>query len=114
MYYENFEKLLKIKNVKPADVSKATGIATSTLTAWKKGGYTPKPPKLQQIADFFDVSLDYLTTGKEKDNSFTVENAHLLAQIIKDTELTKALNVYFGLSDAEKSHVINTINLMKK
>lgn len=35
MYYENFEKLLKEKGVKPSDVSKATDIKTSTLTSWK-------------------------------------------------------------------------------
>ncbi|MBC6678760.1 helix-turn-helix domain-containing protein [Zhenpiania hominis] len=65
--YEIFERLLKEKNLKGADVTRATGIASSTLTDWKKGRYTPKQDKLQKIADFLGVSLEYLTTGKEKE-----------------------------------------------
>lgn len=67
MYYETFEKLCKERNVTPAKVSKATGIATSTLTNWKKGEYTPKGEKMKLIADFFGVSVDYLMTGQEKE-----------------------------------------------
>ena len=65
--YEIFERLLKEKNLKGADVTRATGIASSTLTDWKKGRSKPKQDKLQKIADFLGVSLEYLTTGKEKD-----------------------------------------------
>ena len=60
MYYENFEQLCKSNNVKPSDVSKATGISTATLSSWKKGRYTPKNDKLQKIADYFGVSVEYL------------------------------------------------------
>jgi repressor LexA len=65
MGYKIFEELCKKNGVKPFHVSKATGIKTSTLTAWKKGTYTPKADKLQQIADFFGVSFEYLTTGSD-------------------------------------------------
>lgn len=65
--YEIFERLLKEKNLKGADVTRATGIASSTLTDWKKGRSKPKQDKLQKIADFLGVSFEYLTTGKEKD-----------------------------------------------
>ena len=64
--YEIFEKLLKEKNVKVADVTRATGIASSTFTDWKKGRYTPKQDKLQKIADYFGVTIDYLMNGEEK------------------------------------------------
>lgn len=73
MYYENFKKLCESKGVKPADVSKATGIATATLSSWKNGNYVPKQDKLQLVADYFNVSIDYLLTGKE--NEFTIEMA---------------------------------------
>lgn len=68
MGYATFEKLCALNNVRPSDVSKSTGIATATLTSWKQGKYTPKPDKLQKIADFFGVSLEYLRTGKEPDH----------------------------------------------
>lgn len=65
MYYENFEQLCKQYKTNPSQVSKATGISTATLTSWKKGAYTPKQDKLQKIADHFNVTVDYLMTGKE-------------------------------------------------
>jgi len=65
MGYEIFEMLCNRNGVKPAQVSKATGVATSTLTNWKKGAYKPKLDKLQKIADYFNVSLDYLMFGHE-------------------------------------------------
>jgi transcriptional regulator with XRE-family HTH domain len=68
MSYETFEVLCKQKGVKPADVSKATGVATATLTNWKKGTYKPKYEKLQKIADYFGVSVEYLSTGKDGKN----------------------------------------------
>ena len=60
MGYERFENLCEIKGVKPSHVSKATGVATATLSSWKKGKYTPKSDKLQKIADYLDVPLEYL------------------------------------------------------
>lgn len=63
--YEIFEKLMRDRGVRAVDVSAATGIRTGVLTDWKKGRYTPKADKLQKIADYFGVSLRYLTTGEE-------------------------------------------------
>jgi len=60
MYYDRFTKLCEMKGVRPGAVSKATGVSSATLTSWKQGKYTPKPDKLQKIADYFGVSLDFL------------------------------------------------------
>lgn len=57
--YDKFEALLKERNVRAADVAKATGITTTTLSAWKKGKYEPKQDKIQKIADFFEVPITY-------------------------------------------------------
>lgn len=65
--YEVFEKLLKANGVTAYRVGKETGISTATLTQWKKGVSTPKQDKLQKIADYFNVSLEYLMTGEEKE-----------------------------------------------
>lgn len=59
--YERFDKLCKEKNVTAYRVAKETGIAQVTLSNWKKGKYSPKIGKLQKIADFFGVSVNYFT-----------------------------------------------------
>ena len=66
--YSVFAKLCETHNVKPASVARATGIATSTLTNWKKGNYVPKADKLQKIADYFGVSLEYIRTGEQPEH----------------------------------------------
>ena len=66
--YEIFEELLKERGLKPIDVSRATGISSSTLTDWKMGRSVPKRDKMQKIATFLNVSAEYLDTGIEKDD----------------------------------------------
>lgn len=63
--YEIYQKLLDEKKLKNSDVSRATGISNMTLSDWKRGKTKPKIDKLQLIADYFNVSVDYLMTGKD-------------------------------------------------
>ena len=63
--YEIYCKLRNEKGVKDSDVVKATGITKSTFSDWKSGRSKPKNDKLQKIADYFGVTLDYLTTGND-------------------------------------------------
>lgn len=67
MYYV-FEKLLEERGVTAYQVAKATGIATATLTEWKKGTYRPKVDKLMLIAKYFDVPLEMFLEGVNKDD----------------------------------------------
>ncbi|MBQ8005548.1 MAG: helix-turn-helix domain-containing protein [Clostridia bacterium] len=60
MSYSNYEKLLKIKNTTSYKVAKATGIAHSTLSDWKKGRSVPKTDKMRLIADYFGVEIERL------------------------------------------------------
>ena len=98
MYYDVFEKLCESNNVRPSDVSKGTGIATSTLTSWKKGRYTPKADKLQKIADFFNVSVECFysnevsKTGHDKEYYFDEETAGLAQEIFENKELRLLIN----------------------
>lgn len=64
--YAKFEELLNKTGKTAAQVSNATGIATSTLSAWKKGDYVPKVGKLQKIATYFDVPLGYFLANADK------------------------------------------------
>ena len=81
--YEVFEKLLKQCGVRVYEVAKATGIAPSMFTDWKKGRYQPKAEKLKKIADYFDVSVDYLMTGESQEQDYYMDDeAKELAQFL--------------------------------
>ena len=57
--YEKFEKLLNERGVTAYEVAKQTGIQAATLSAWKKGEYTPKIDKLCKIANYFEIPGTY-------------------------------------------------------
>ena len=67
--YEIFEKLLMERGVTAYKVAKATGISTGSMTDWKKGRSAPKVDKLQKIADYFGVSVDYLLGNEPKEKT---------------------------------------------
>ena len=90
--YEIFAELLKKKGIKTSDVAAATGISNMTFSDWKKGKSTPKVDKLQKIADFFGVTLEYLTTGKEtKPQYYLDDETAAIAQEIFENPDTKSL-----------------------
>lgn len=57
--YKKFVELLQNAGVTPYQVSKATGIAQSTLSDWKTGRAKPKADKLLKLAEYFGVTVDY-------------------------------------------------------
>ena len=58
--YGKVAELMEKNGLRISDVARATGVPYSTFTDWKAGRYVPKYDKLQKIADFFGVSVDYL------------------------------------------------------
>ncbi|MGI5896095.1 MAG: helix-turn-helix domain-containing protein [Oscillospiraceae bacterium] len=80
--YEIFEQLLHQKNVTPYRVSKETGISTATLSDWKKGRSTPKMDKMQKIADYFGVSVDYLLGNTNAKNTSSKDEAFIQDELV--------------------------------
>ena len=117
--YEIFLKLLNEKGVTAYKVGKATGIAGSTFTDWKSGRSVPKQEKLQKIADYFGVSLDYLMTGKESNPSmdylYTDENSDFLIEVTKkakDKEFVERMKKYMSLLNEDQKSINDMIDFM--
>ena len=89
--YEVYCKLRDLRGVKDADVVRATGITKSTFSDWKSGRSEPKKEKLQKIADFFDVSLEYLMTGEEQNGYYLNEETAKFAQEMFEDEDMRSL-----------------------
>lgn len=67
--YEVFEQLLQKRGITPYKVAKEAGVTQTALSNWKSGRSTPTTKTLQKIADYFEVTIDYLMTGEEKGDS---------------------------------------------
>ncbi|MDO4632989.1 MAG: helix-turn-helix transcriptional regulator [Eubacteriales bacterium] len=85
--YEIYQKIRDAKGLKDADVSRATGITKSTFSDWKSGRSNPKNDKLQKIADYLEVSIDYLSTGKADSYYLNAETANIAQDIFENKEL---------------------------
>lgn len=107
--YEIYEKLLKAKGVKTADVCKATGIKAPTFSDWKKGKSTPNVDKLILIANYFGVSVQYLRTGKQLE--FNEDMSELAGQFAVQDQRTKEYMIKFAkLSDSDKDILCGLID----
>ncbi len=60
-------ELREDRDLRQADVSSATGIDQRTLSNYETGKTNPDSFALIKLADFFDVSIDYLI-GRNTDN----------------------------------------------
>ncbi len=95
--YEIYCKLRDLKGCKDAEVARKTGIPRSTFTDWKTGRSNPKGEKLKKIADFFEVSAEYLRTGEEPASGagyyLNDETAQVAQEIFENKELRALFDV---------------------
>lgn len=110
--WEIFEKLCELKGVTAYRVAQETGVTTATLSNWKADKYTPKQDKMQKLADYFGVSLDYLMTGKEKEEIDYGSQAELWVKIRHDEKMLNAIEKLCILSNRKKEHVFELIDLL--
>ena len=100
MFWDVFLSLCCSKGIKPNKVCKDLGFSNAIATHWK-AGKVPKIDKAQMIADYFNVSVDYLLTGEE-----TKKELPLTADEQWEQQL---INDVKKLSDEKKRDVIDYV-----
>lgn len=87
--YERIESLRKERKISQGNLEKELGFSNGSISKWKTS--MPKPERLQKIADYFGVSVDYLMTGKEKEGGekyyINGETASIAQEIFDNKEL---------------------------
>lgn len=107
---ERIKELCDKNGISMNKLEKECGFARGYIS--KLGKTTPNSSNLQRIADYFQISLDCLMNGEEYADKFAEENALMISKMRNDIELSKALSKYFELSDVEKKHIIELINIL--
>lgn len=111
--YEVFEQLLQKHNVTSYKVSKETGVTQTALSNWKSGRSTPTTKTLQKIADYFGVTIDYLMTGEEKEDSGKYYLNEDTAEIAQAVFENKDLRVLFDAAkDASPEDLKTTYDML--
>jgi transcriptional regulator with XRE-family HTH domain len=89
--YSVYADLRDKMGVKDMDVSRALGFHPSVISDWKRGKATPKYDKLKQIADFFGVTVEYLTTGEKQEGYYINPQTAEMAQELFDNKELRLL-----------------------
>lgn len=80
MTYWTYRKTRKEKNISQGKLEKELGFSNGSISKWRTS--TPNPERLQKLATYFDVSIEYLMTGIDKDGLSEKDNR----DIAKDME----------------------------
>ena len=111
IFGKNFKTLREKNGLYQVDLAEALGVSKSTIGFWEINRCEPSQEKLEQIADYFNVSTDFLL-GREKDSfdnfrvsEFTARNQSEIQKIydsLSATDKTDLLNVARGMQIAAK------------
>ena len=110
--YSIFEELLQKYGVSTYKVSKDTGIAQSVFSSWKNGISTPKQDKMQIIADYFNVSIDYIMTRREKEGGETYYFNEETKKIAQKVFENKSLRMLMDSAQDATPEDIETVHSM--
>lgn len=89
-FAQTFKHLRKLKNKTQEAAAKDLSVSKSTIAMWETNKRTPDFEKTEEIADYFNVDLDYLMGRKSRSSSFDDMIEH------------PVLDYTYGLSDDER------------
>ncbi|HHW01912.1 MAG TPA: helix-turn-helix transcriptional regulator [Thermoanaerobacterales bacterium] len=88
---ERILKLRKEKKLTQQELADATGVTRGNISSYESGRFCPSISSVIALAEFFNVSTDWLLTGKERSKL--------------SEEQKKLLEVYTQLDENDKKQV---------
>ena len=91
-------EVLEERKITAKQVSEATGIAASSITAWRTGSRKPKYEAIQTISAYLNVPVEYITGTDTDENAMDLKIQAEAKQ----------------LSDEQKADVLKYIEFVKQ
>lgn len=113
--YERIESLRKSTRISQGKLEKELGFSNGSISKWKNS--TPTPDRLQKLADYFNVSVDFLITGEEKENKeyyINKETAKTAQEIFENKELRMLFDVQRDMSPEDLRALHNMALALKR
>ena len=108
--YERIESLRKERKISQGNLEKELGFSNGSISKWKTS--MPKPERLQKIADYFGVTVDYLMTGNESDGKERYYTNDETASIAQDIFENKELRLLFDAAKDAPPEDLQTVHQM--
>lgn len=106
MFWITFSKLCMENGQSANSVAKEIGISSGSITAWKKG-IIPRPEMVKKIADYFNVSVEYLMTGEKEKPDATIGDG------LTEQEL-EIIQIFRQLPDQSKGLLLSVASEIAK
>lgn len=117
MQFANILKeLMKRKGITNYRLSKDIDCAPTTVTNWLNGKTLPSSDKMQLLAGYFGVSVDYLMTGDDEDTAERYEQREvldMLDEIRKNPELRTMFSITRNATPEQLKQYINVIKAIR-
>lgn len=117
MFYDTFLQLCNLRNIAPTAAAVEIGFQKSVVTRWKNG-MTPRDANLRKIADYFNVSVDYLlgnekTTEEQPTPAKSAED-ETLEELLERLKNREEMKMLFKLADgATKEDVMRAVAIIE-
>jgi len=109
--------LIKKNKLTQKELADIIGISQGNLTDWKNKRSKPSAKVLQKIATYFNVSVDYLLTGKETDYNEELgldnETIEYLEELKNRPELKMLFSVSKGATKADIEKAVKIIEALR-
>lgn len=120
--WEIFEKVIQEKGLTVADVSRGTGINQSTFSNWNTRRNLITGENAIKIAQFLNISLDYLMTGFVKEQEsisdkkyyFSDETAEMAQELYENTEMRALFDVQKNMDPEDLKALYNMALALKR
>lgn len=103
------KEIRESKGISQKDFAAIIGVPANTYNQWENGKRQPDPEIMIMIADYYDITLDYLM-GRE---SPAKENPSEQIEGIDETNI-EILNVWSSLSLEQKEKALSYLRYLKQ
>lgn len=112
---KNLKLLRKQHNLSQKEIGNIFHASQNTVSQWENGTRKPSYDIIQEIADYFDVSVDYLLGRQEQLPELNSKDKREIQEILDDTEqqLLSQDGLMFDGSPATDEDVQKIIMAMK-
>lgn len=112
---KNLKLLRKQHNLSQKEIGNIFHASQNTVSQWENGTRKPSYDIIQEIADYFDVSVDYLLGRQEQLSELNSKDKREIQEILDDTEqqLLSQDGLMFDGSPATDEDVQKIIMAMK-
>lgn len=112
---ERIRYLAKNAGISIPNLESTLGFGSGTISKWEKSA--PSADKLQKVADYFNVTLDFLMKGEESDPSMNYYINEETVKVAQEIFENKELRMLFDVSrdaDPEDLRALHSMALALK